>query len=180
MKKTTPIKRNPDVQELLALMEANDHPSMGDMLHILEQVTVVQRQLNQAIDDLNAMRKVMEEKNRPLAQKAFIAAQSQVQELRSKIVGLKQHVSNGCKNALSEFWQEGISALDKISRFFKIRPLLEGVRGQAEKCIAAMEKLEACAAQKPSLQETLKRNAQKSQEMFGSPQPQAERKEPVR
>ena len=181
--KSKSIMKNPHVKELLAITEANEPAKLGALLAILNHVSAAERQLNQAIGDLNAMRKeleTMQAKNRPLAQKALTAAQAQVQDLRDKVAELRQSVIDGCKKGISAFRQKGVSALDNISRFFKVRSLLEGVREQTNKCIASLEKLEACAAQKPSLKETLQKHAQKSKEKFGGADLSTERKEPAR
>jgi len=178
-----PIKKNPRVKDLLAIMETHQLSNMGDMLDILDQVSAVEAQLKQAVGELSALRKELQESKRPLTQKALIAAQAQVLDLRNRVHKLKQAVTDGCKRAISAFGQKGLSALENVSRFFKVRPLLEGIRGQTEKCLASLEKLEACAkmenkVQKPSLRETLKQNAEKSKAMFDKAQPGTKPQEP--
>ncbi len=61
-------------------------------------------------------------------QKAAIAMQGQILDLRDKLSELKQTVIEGCKNAVDAFLEKGISALDNIVRFFKVRPILESMR----------------------------------------------------
>jgi len=186
--KNIPIMENPHVKEILAIMEENQLSNLGDMVDILDQVSAVEQQLKQAVNELATIRKELQdvqEKHRPVVQKALIAAQAQALALRDKLNALKQTVAEGCEKAISAFRQKGISALENLSRFFKIRSLLESVRGQTEKCLASLEKLEACAktvnaAQKPSLRETLNQNDEKSKKMFGTAQPDIKPQEQTR
>jgi len=183
--KNIPIMENPHVKEILAIMEENQLSNLGDMVDILDQVSAVEQQLKQAVNELATIRKELQdvqEKHRPVVQKALISAQAQTLALRDKLNTLKQTVVADCEKALSAVRQKGISALGNISQFFKIRPLLEGVRGQAEKCLASLEKLEACteAAKRPSLRGTLEQNAERSKQMFGTAQPTVKPQEQTR
>ena len=176
--------KHPQVKALLAIIEVHGLSGFGDMLNILDKVSAVEQQLNQAISELNTMRKELEgiqTKNRPPAQKALITAQAHVLDLRDKVAELKQRVIDGCKQAISAFRQNGASALDNISRFFKVHSRLEDIRSQVSKCRASLKKLKEYAAQtKPSLHETLKKNAQRSKEEFGHAEPATKRKEKTR
>ena len=185
MASSIPIMENPQVKELLAIMEKNQLSNLGTMTAMLNQVSTLEGQLKQAVSELTAIREELQdvrEKQRPMVQKAFNAAQAQTLALGDKLNALKQTIVASCEKALSAVRQKGISALGNISQFFKIRPLLEGVRGQAEKCLASLEKLEACAeaAKRPSLRETLEQNAERSKQMFGTAPPTVKPQEQTR
>lgn len=139
--KTTaePILENEHVKEFLAVLRENNSPSTKDFLSVLNQVGAMEKQLDAAVNELAAMRqelKTAQEQNHPVKtalQKAVIVMQGQVLELRDKLAELKQNVIDGCRNAISAFKETGISALDNVARFFKVRPILEAMRDMLTK-----------------------------------------------
>lgn len=134
--KTTaePILENEHVKELLAVLRENNFPSTKDFLAVLNQVGAMEKQLDAAVKELAAMRqelKTAQEQNHPVKaalQKTVIVMQGQVLDLRDKLAELKQNVIDGCRNAVAAFKETGISALDNVARFFKVRPILEAMR----------------------------------------------------
>lgn len=134
--KTTvePILDNEHVKELLAILRENNSPSTKDFLSVLNQVGAMEKQLEIAVKELAAMRqelKIAQEQNHPVKtalQKAVIVMQGQVLDLRNRLSGLKQNIIDGCKSAVAAFKETGISALDNVARFFKMRPILESMR----------------------------------------------------
>jgi len=155
--KSPPIMENEHVKELLGIMEANNLSTMKDMLDVLNQVGAMERQLDAAVMELTAMRLELaaaQAQNHPVKttmQKAVIAMQGQVLDLRDKLAELKQNVIDGCKNAVAAFKEKGISALNNITRFFKIKPILENMRDSLGKNIQfdnkAIAKIEAVSAE---------------------------------
>lgn len=98
--------------------------------------------------------KTAQEQNHPVKtalQKAVIAMQGQVLELRDKLSELKKTVIEGCKNTVVEFKEQGVAALDNIARFFKVRPILEALRDNLAKNIRyddkAIARIEAISAE---------------------------------
>ena len=79
--KSPPIMENEHVKELLGIMEANNLSTMKDMLDILNQVGAMEKQLDNAVTELAAMRqelKTAQEQNHPVKtamQKAVITMQ---------------------------------------------------------------------------------------------------------
>jgi len=157
--KTTaePILGNEHVKELLAILRDNNSPSTKDFLAVLNQVGAMEKQLDAAVKELSAMRqelKTTQEQNHPVKtalQKTVIVMQGQVLDLRDKLAELKQNVIDGCKNAVAAFKETGISALDNVARFFKVRPILESMRDMLTKNIAyddkAIAKIEAISTE---------------------------------
>lgn len=153
----TPILENEHVKELLAILRENNVPSTQDFLAVLKQVGAMEKQLDAAVKELAAMRqelKTAQEQNHPVKtalQKAVIAMQGQVLELRDKLSELKKTVIEGCKNAVAEFKEQGVAALDNIARFFKVRPVLEALRDNLAKNIQyddkAITKIEAISTE---------------------------------
>lgn len=157
--KTTnaPILENEHVKELLAILRDNNSPSTKDFLALLNQVGAMEKQLDAAVKELAAMRqelRTVQEQNHPVKtalQKAVIVMQGQVLDLRERLAELKQNVIDGCKNAVAAFKETGISALDNVARFFKVRPILETIRDTLTKNIAyddkAIAKIEAISTE---------------------------------
>ncbi|KRU37467.1 DUF6674 family protein [Clostridium sporogenes] len=157
--KTTaePILENEHVKELLAILRENNSPSTKDFLAVLHHVGAMEKQLDAAVKELAAMRQELrtaQEQNHPVKtalQKAVIVMQGQVLDLRDKLVELKQSVIDGCKNAVTAFKETGISALDNVARFFKVRPTLEAMRDMLTKDIQyddkAIAKIEAISTE---------------------------------
>jgi len=154
---TAPIMSNENVIELLKIMRDNNAPTMRDFMSVLNQVGAMEKQLAAATGELAAMRRELAEaqkQNHPIKntlQKAVIAMQGQVLELRDKLAALKDNIINGCKNAIDAFKDKGVAALDGIARFFKIKPILESMRNGLEKNIAfddkAIAKIEAVSTE---------------------------------
>lgn len=146
---------NREAAELLSILRENTSPSFKDFQELLEQVGTMERQLEAAVRELSAMRRdlaEMEHRRHPAAnamRKAIIVVQAQALELREKLSALKEAVVDGCKSAVSAFREQGIAVLDNITRFFRVRPLLEAVQEQAayaaEAADRAMGRVEAAS-----------------------------------
>jgi len=154
--KDAPIMENENVVELLSILRDNNRSDKA-LLAVLGQVTAMEKQLAAAVRELAAMRRDLaeaEKRNHPIKnalQKAVIAMQAQVIEMRNKLAQLKQSVIDGCKNAVQAFKDKGITALDNITRFFKIRPMLESIQNTADRAAQSADKtianIEAISAQ---------------------------------
>lgn len=141
------IMEDDAVIELLSILKANNSPSVKDFTALLGHVTVMEKQLDSAVAELAAMRRdlaEMEKHRHPLKnvmQKAVIVMQGQVLELRDKLAELKQSIINGCRNTVAVFKEKGISALDSISRFFKVRSILEAIHTGADKAAQSADRV---------------------------------------
>lgn len=147
-----PLAGNRDVAELLSILRGHASPSLHDFQELLNQVDTLERQLEAAVRELAAMRRdlaELERRRHPAAnamRKAVIVVQAQVLELREKLSALKQAIIEGSKNAVAAFREKGVAALDTVTRFFRVRPMLEAVQTQAahaaEAADRAMERIE--------------------------------------
>lgn len=155
--KAQPIAENEYVKELVAILRENNAPDTKDFLAVLGQVGAMEKQLDAAVKELAAMRqelKTAQEQNHPVRttlQKAVIAMQGQVLDLRDKLAELKRQVIDGSKSAVAAFREKGIAALDNVARFFKIKPMLETMRDSLNESIKwddnAISKIEAISAE---------------------------------
>ena len=151
------LLENEHVKELLAILRENNSPSTKDFLAVLNQVDAMEKQLEAAVKELAAMRQELQtaqEQNHPVKtalQKTVVVTQGQMLDLRERLAQLKQNIIDGCKNAVTAFKETGISALDNVARFFKVRPILEAMRDMLTKNIAyddkAIAKIEAISTE---------------------------------
>lgn len=141
-----PITDNEHVKELLAILEKHKSPSKRDFTALITHVANMEKQLEAAVQELAAMRRDFaeaERRNHPIKnalRNAVIVMQAEVLRLRDKLGELKQNVIDGCKNAVTAFKEKGISALDNIARFFKVRPILEAIHTGADKAAGAADR----------------------------------------
>ncbi len=138
-----PIAENPAVQEVAALMEANNMPGAKAFADVIGQVTAMEQHLADMVKELSTMRAELAEaqrQNHPLKnalQKAVVALQANILDLRDKLTALKRDIANGCRDLLAATREKGLSALRNIADFLKLRPALEAVRGDIDKAIRA-------------------------------------------
>ena len=135
--KTAPITENEHVKELLGILKTHKSPSMKEFTAVLNHVAAMEKQLEAAVQELTAMRRDYAEaikKNHPVKntiERATVHLNSQIELLRERLTELRQAVIDGCKNAVIAFKEKGISALDNITRFFKVSPILEAIHTRA-------------------------------------------------
>ena len=71
--------------------------------------------------------------------------------MRQKLAELKDLIMEGCQKALSAFKERGTSALDGLSRFFHVKPMLEGIRKAIDNSIRiddnAVSKIQTLSAE---------------------------------
>ena len=154
---TAPIMSDKNVKELLKILQYNNAPTAKDFIAVINQVGAMEKQLEAAVNELTAIRRELAEaqkQNHPVKdtmQKAVITMQSQVLELRDKLAELKESVINGCKDAIDAFKEKGMTALDGVAKFFKIKPALENIRDALDKNIRdddkAIAKIEAISTE---------------------------------
>lgn len=141
-----PPAGNRDVADLLSILREHSSPLLADFQELLDRVGTLEQQLEAAVQELAAMRRdlaEMERRRHPAAnamRQAVTTIQTQVTELREKLSALKQAIVEGCKSAVAAFQKKGIAALDNITRFFRVRPMLEAVQAQASHAAAAADR----------------------------------------
>jgi len=152
---------NEHVKEFLAILKGNGKDSSG-LVALLGYVTDAETQLSRAADELRSihqeLREMREERNHPVRtalQKAAKSLESNITESRSWLNEIKAKIIEGCKNAIVAFKQRGISALNSIVKFFRVRPMLKIMRNNMQKDIesnrATIAKIEAISRQYHSI-----------------------------
>ena len=140
-KNAEPIIDNQHVKELLKIVRENEAHQMKDLMTVLYKVAAMERQLGNAMNELAAMQKQLDEAralNHPALaamEKAVINTQNFIQDLREKLTAIKKDIVSGCKGAVSAFKEKGISALNNLAGFFGIKSALESVRNDLNRAI---------------------------------------------
>lgn len=84
-------------------------------------------------------------------QRSCKALEQNISNMSRKLSELKKLIIGGCKEALAAFKKYGTAALDGLSRFFHIKPLLEGIKKAADASIRiddnAVSKIQNFAAE---------------------------------
>ena len=107
------------------------------------------------MEQLSAMREEVQNLQKSPLKSALQSSVHTLEEkassLKEQISALKESILTGCRQALSEVREHGISALDNLARFFHLRQSFEGIRDTIQEAVQTdtrtIEKIEAMAAQ---------------------------------
>ena len=135
----SPLVKDLFVNELLDVLDAHKSTAAADLRNMLTNVTNMENQLAAANREIAMMRQelnTIREDSHPMRktlQNATNSMQRQIDALREQLDTLKQSIIDGCKNVLNTFKERGITALNNISEFFNLRPVLEKMAVTLEK-----------------------------------------------
>lgn len=142
-----PIAENEQVKALLVLLKENDTPGWREFAVLISHVSGMERQLSEALEELQAIRQKMDEvQDRSLKaalQKAGKSLEKNVDALRQRLSTLKEQIVGGCKNILEDFKVRGSAALNGITGFLHLKPVLKAVQSAAKKSIEASDRAAA-------------------------------------
>lgn len=143
-KRSRPLRSDPAVRELVALMREHNSPGQEDFLAVLKEVERMEQQLASAVEDLAAMRQELARtRNGPVKRtltKAVHGLERGVSALAEHLKTLKASVVDSCRQTVAAFREHGASALAHASRFLHVRDALEAVGGAADFAMAQREK----------------------------------------
>lgn len=146
-----PIAENGQVQALLALLQEDNAPGCREFAELVRHVSGMERQLSDALEELQAVRRKMQEVQdhslKAILQKSSRALEGNVDAMRLRLSELKGQIIEGCRNILEDFKERGAAALDGTARFFHLKPALEAVQNAAgnsiQACDSAVSRLDA-------------------------------------
>ena len=149
------LVENEYVKELLAVLKENPSPSGKDFAEMVAHVGELESRLAEAVEELKTMRQELQQvQNRSMKavlQKSCKSLEDNISNMRQKLAELKDHIIEGCQKALSAFKERGTSALDGLSRFFHVKPMLEGIRKAIDNSIRiddnAVSKIQTLSAE---------------------------------
>ena len=139
-----PLRNDPAVRELLALMREHNTPGQEEFLAVLREVGRMEQQLSSAVEELAAMRKELAQvRDGPVKRtltKVIHGLERGVSALTEHLNALKLSIADSCKQALTAVRERGASALTHISQFLHIRSALEAVSWASDFAMAQREK----------------------------------------
>ena len=146
-----PIAENEQVKALLTVLEENNAPGYRELAELVSHVSGMERQLSEALGELQDMRRKMQEPEdrslKAILQKSCKGLEGNVDAMRSRLSELKAQIVERCRNMLEDFKERGAVALNGAARFFHLKPALEAVRDAAENsiqaCAGAVSRLDA-------------------------------------
>jgi len=150
--KQAPLRENEHVRELLVILKENQAEAK-ELRELLGYVGAMERQLDAAVNELQSMRRELndmrEARDHPVAtslRNAVREMEVKVGAARERLEALKDSIVQGCREAVAAFKEKGISALNNLAGFFKLKSGLEALRDNlsagmesAEKSIAKIE-----------------------------------------
>jgi len=135
---SAPLSENSHVKELLSILNENGRDASG-LTALLKYVDSMENQLHTAVGELSTMRQELstmrDERDHPVRtalQNAANSLETTINETQTRLEALKEKIIDGCKNAVSAFKQKGISALNGIAKFFRIKPAFESLRSNLQ------------------------------------------------
>ena len=138
---TKPILENEQVQKLLTVLKETDATTRAALVSVLAHIGKMETQYADMVTELSGLRQELAEAERqrhPIknaVQNTVIVAQAQLLDFRDALMRLKQTVIDGCRSATAAVRETGVSALNHVVQFLKIRPLLENMRNNVDKNI---------------------------------------------
>ena len=140
-----PVNEMEHVRELLALLTENGAPGGRELRELASHVYGMERQLAGALEELEAVRRKMQEAQdrslKNVLRKSYKAVEGNVGALCRRVSELKAQIAEGCGNILEDFKSRGIVALGNVSRVLRLGPALEAVRDAAEKACGPVSRL---------------------------------------
>lgn len=139
-----PIAENEQVRALLTLLKENNSPGCREFAELITHVSGMERQLSDALEELQAMRQKMQEVQdrslRAVLQRSGRALEENVDAMRQRLLDLKGQIVEGCRNILEDFKERGVAALNGIAGFLRLEPALKAVQDAAERSIQASDR----------------------------------------
>jgi len=142
----TPLSENQYVQELFSILQDNGKDSTGLAAllgHVSEMENFVKRAEDKIADmksQLAEMKEVQDHPVRTALQSAIKSLENKVAEIKEHLNTLKHNIVEGCKNAVTAFKEKGISALNNLASFFKVKTGLENWKKSIDSTIKIDDK----------------------------------------
>ena len=154
--------KNDHVKEILSIMAENGKDTSG-LTALLDYVTSMENHLIKAYGEVLTMRQELsglrEERDHPV-RSLLQSLETSINEASKNLNLLKEKIVDGCKEAVSMFKQKGISALNNMARFFRVKPTLEALQGNMKTLIkndlSSIAKIETISAESHAVSRHLK------------------------
>ena len=149
---SVPLIENEHVKELLGILNDNKVDSKG-LMALLNHVKGMEdfcKQAENKIADmkcqLDEMKEIQSHPIKTMLQDTIKSLEEKVAAIREQISELKANIIDGCKNAVAAFKDKGVTALDKLASFFRVKSCLEKIKNNTisvtKDCDKALVKIE--------------------------------------
>jgi hypothetical protein len=139
---STPLAENEYVKQLFDILTDNGKDASGLAAligHVGEMESFVKSAEDKITDMKSQLETMKEIQNHPIK----TTLQNTIKTLETKVADLKEQISNmkisiieGCKKAVTSFEEKGISALNNLASFFKVKRGLENCKKEIDKVIS--------------------------------------------
>jgi hypothetical protein len=127
------IGGNQYITELLGILKDSGRDSSGlsalinHIKGMEDFVKAAESQIAGMKSQLNAIKEIQDHPIRTTMQNSAKALETALEKIKAQIAALKADVINGCKNAIAAFKEKGITALDKLASFFRVKGGLQAI-----------------------------------------------------
>jgi len=140
-----PLIDNTSVKEFTELLKINKlEAQYRDFTEMLGYVSEIESKLKSALGEVNKLEKRVNEMEsrqfKNICVKMVNNLKSTLREAQSKLNEIKTAIVEGVKQALTAFKEKGISALNAVMKFFKIKDGLSALRDSVDKSIVSANK----------------------------------------
>lgn len=141
-----PLSENQYVKELFSILHDNgrDDTGLSALLgHVNEMEDFVKRAEDKIADMKSQLAEMKEVQNHPVKtalQNAIKNLENLVSDMKEQLSALKNGIIDGCKNAVAAFREKGVTALDKLASFFRVKSGLQDWKKNVEKGIRTDDK----------------------------------------
>lgn len=149
------LMENEHVKELFGILKDNgkDTSGLSTLInHVKDMEDFVKNAENKIAamkTQLDTMKEVQNHPIKTALQNTIKALETKIAEIKEQLSELKNNIIEGCKNAVKAFKEKGISALNKIASFFRVKKGLQAIKNNAIKsvdnCDKSIAKIEAFA-----------------------------------
>lgn len=151
------LAENEYVKELFGILHDNGRDTSG-LAAILGHVQGMEDFVKQAEDriadmksQLDTMKEIQNHPVKTALRNAIKALENTLAQVKTQLSDLKADVIESCKNAVTAFKENGITALDKLASFFHIKEGLQAMKNNivasVNRCDKAVVKIEAFASE---------------------------------
>ena len=154
--------KNDHIKEILSIMAENGKDTSG-LTALFNYVVTMENHLNKAYGEVQAMQRELsglrEERSHPI-RTLLQSLEANLNEASRNLNQLKAKIVDGCKDAVSMFKQKGISALNNMAHFFRVKPALEALQDNMKTLIkndlSSVAKIETISAESHAASRHLK------------------------
>lgn len=137
---------NEHVKTLFVILQDNtkDTSGLAALINCVQDMETFVSKAENRLEDmkcqLDEMKEIIDHPIKSALQKTIKSLETKVATIKEQLSKLKTNIVEGCKNAVTAFKEKGISALDKLASFFRVKEGLQSVKNDTVKGVANCDK----------------------------------------